>query len=103
MTASDFKTNTHRWNPAVNGDAAYGGPRARWIHFEGRNAATTTDCISHLRNLHSTEGDFKISVECENPERERMMEAAQLADVVFFSQLWATVSYLLVYEGVRIC
>lgn len=34
---------------------------------------------------------FKISVECEKPERKQMAEVAQLADVVFYSKLWAEV------------
>ena len=59
-----------------------------WFHFEGRVPEITLRCVGWLRGMfpHS---HFKISVECEKPERTGMAEVAQYADVVFYSKLWA--------------
>lgn len=84
MTLSDFKAKIPLWNDHQSGDAV-----SRWIHFEGRNPITTHNCIAHLRN---TQLDVHISIECEHPQRSKLMESAQLADVVFFSKLWAEVN-----------
>jgi ketohexokinase len=60
-----------------------------WYHFEGRDPKFILQCIDHLR---STQPGFKISVECEKPERTEMAIVAQQADVVFYSKLWVEVS-----------
>ncbi|KAF2642962.1 ketohexokinase-like protein [Massarina eburnea CBS 473.64] len=59
-----------------------------WYHFEGRVPETTLQCVEYLRSAPEQRG-VKISVECEKPEREGMSEVAKLADVVFYSRLWA--------------
>jgi ketohexokinase len=81
MTVADFKASIPFWNDFQSSDAV-----SRWVHFEGRSPITTHDCIAHLRN---TKLDVHISIECEHPERKFLVESAQLADVVFFSKLWA--------------
>ena len=63
-----------------------------WIHFEGRNPEVTYDCVQQLRRILMV-GGLMISVECEKPERTVMAQAALLADVVFYSRLWAEVSF----------
>jgi ketohexokinase len=88
MTVADFKAKIPLWNDYQNGDAVSHPPKTRWVHFEGRNPITTRDCIAHLRN---TKLDVHISIECEHPERKLLVKSAQLADVVFFSKLWAEV------------
>ncbi|KAJ4373794.1 hypothetical protein N0V83_002533 [Neocucurbitaria cava] len=57
-----------------------------WFHFEGRIPDITLQCVTYLRRQFP---EFKISVECEKPERTQMREVAQHADVVFYSKLWA--------------
>jgi len=57
-----------------------------WFHFEGRVPEITLQCVRFLRETYP---HFKISVECEKPERTGMVEVAQYADVVFYSKLWA--------------
>lgn len=90
MTKEDFTDTMPRWNDVQNGDAALRLEHTRWVHFEGRIPSTTNDCISHLRGMGP--GAFKISVECEKPERDALIESAKLADVIFFSKIWAEVS-----------
>jgi ketohexokinase len=58
------------------------------VHFEGRNPDVTLKCI---RALRAKSLGICISVECEKPEREGMLEAAHEADIVFFSRLWVEV------------
>ncbi|KAF1952719.1 ketohexokinase-like protein [Byssothecium circinans] len=62
--------------------------RGSWWHFEGRVPDITLQCLEHLRSAPE-QIDAKISVECEKPEREGMAEVARLADLVFYSRLWA--------------
>jgi ketohexokinase len=57
-----------------------------WFHFEGRVPEITLTCVRFLREKFP---HFRISVECEKPERTGMAEVAQYADVVFYSKLWA--------------
>lgn len=45
-------------------------------------------CVAALRNAPEYKG-FKISVECEKPERTEIVEAAKLSNVVFYSKIWA--------------
>jgi len=67
------------------------GASEGWYHFEGRIQVVTGDSVKHIRSAAEHSG-FKISVECEKPEREYMMLAARDADAVFFSKIWAQVS-----------
>lgn len=46
--------------------------------------------MQHLRQQHPA---VKISVEVENPAREGLRDLAALADVVFYSKLWAQVRF----------
>jgi ketohexokinase len=57
-----------------------------WIHFEGRIPEVLLECVQWLRTEYPS---VKISIECEKPERTRMVEVARYADVVFYSRLWA--------------
>ncbi|EAT91778.2 hypothetical protein SNOG_00283 [Parastagonospora nodorum SN15] len=58
-----------------------------WVHFEGRVPAVTAACVKALRAMESRE--CMVSLECEKPDRKGLEFAAVLADVVFFSRLWA--------------
>ncbi|KAH9868178.1 hypothetical protein J1614_007250, partial [Plenodomus biglobosus] len=83
MTTDEFKAHIG----AIAKDHIHQRPQNNyWIHFEGRIPDVTLNCVQYLRSEHSL---FKISVECEKPEREDMAEVAKLADVVFYSKLWA--------------
>jgi ketohexokinase len=61
-----------------------------WYHFEGRVPEITVQCVEYMRSALKQRG-WKISVECEKPERGGLVEAAKIADVVFYSRLWADV------------
>lgn len=83
MTTDEFKAHID----AMAQDHLPQRPRKKcWIHFEGRIPDVTLNCVHHLRREHPL---FNISVECEKPEREDMAAVAKLADVVFYSRLWA--------------
>ncbi|KAK0735463.1 Ribokinase-like protein [Apiosordaria backusii] len=58
-----------------------------WFHFEGRIPDTTLQCIRYIRRVMPT--NTTISVECEKPNREGLVELASEADVVFYSSSWA--------------
>ena len=81
-----------------------------WYHFEGRVPDITLRCVEYLRSAQAGQekekkrrkGEVKVSVECEKPERERLSDVARLADVVFYSRLWANVCSMLSY-GKRSC
>lgn len=81
MTFADFTSvlsrNTSLWSSGA------------LFHFEGRVPDVTLPCVRYLRALTDA-GKFRISVECEKPERTGMQEVARHADVVFYSKLWAT-------------
>jgi ketohexokinase len=64
--------------------------RKVWVHFEGRVPDVTGECVGSLRGLDG-KGELGISVECEKPDRRGMEGVAELADVVFYSKLWAEV------------
>ncbi|PSN70385.1 ketohexokinase-like protein [Corynespora cassiicola Philippines] len=81
MTVEEFAAKA--FNLAVVEDVKEG-----WYHFEGRIPDITLKCVEALREAHEHRG-MKISVECEKPEREGMKRVAELADVVFYSKLWA--------------
>ncbi|USP82839.1 hypothetical protein yc1106_10113 [Curvularia clavata] len=57
-----------------------------WFHFEGRIPDVTHSCVEFLRK-HLPHA--RVSVECEKPERTGMAYVAKLADVVFYSKIWA--------------
>lgn len=65
-------------------------PRSGWYHFEGRIPDVLLPCVEYLRS-RCKEVAIKISVECEKPERVKMINVARHANVVFFSKLWAQV------------
>lgn len=77
---------------ALNASNEEGEPTPPWrrgtFHFEGRIPDVTGACVRYLRSSPAYK-DFKISVECEKPERKDIIHAAQEADVVFYSKLWA--------------
>lgn len=79
MTADEFVTQISHMSVAN---------RHGWIHFEGRIPKVTLECIRYLRSNEAFR-DFRISVECEKPERTEMAKVAQYADLVFYSKLWA--------------
>jgi ketohexokinase len=89
MTCEEFITELRH-----TVDAFSVGEKA-WIHFEGRAPEITTGCVRALRGM--SEWDFPISVECEKPDRKGLDQAAELADVVFYSKLWAEVCYTQIY------
>jgi ketohexokinase len=60
-----------------------------WVHFEGRIPGFINDCVRELRKMEDRQ--LVISVECEKPDRKGLDKAAELADVVFYSKLWAEV------------
>jgi ketohexokinase len=87
MTCADF---IEKFRSTISHDNAQQVGKKIWIHFEGRIPEVTNDCVRELRNMNGS-GDLKISVECEKPDRKALDHAAQLADVVFYSKLWAEV------------
>ncbi|KAI9017230.1 Ribokinase-like protein [Gaertneriomyces semiglobifer] len=61
-----------------------------WYHFEGRNVDNVKRMIEFLRTARKAQdGNVTISVEVEKPNREGLLELADLADVVFFSWAYA--------------
>lgn len=75
-------------------DGKGGNSSKLWIHFEGRIPDVTNACVAALRNM-AEYADAVVSVECEKPDRRGLDRAAGMADVVFYSKLWAEVSYVL--------
>lgn len=72
-------------------DAKANGSRSKvWVHFEGRIPQVTSECVRALRKMEEYKHAV-VSVECEKPDRRGLDEAAQMADVVFYSKLWAEV------------
>lgn len=61
-----------------------------WVHFEGRAVGVTNACVKLLRGM--ADRDCMISLELEKPDRSGLICAAVMADVVFYSRLWAQVS-----------
>jgi len=82
MQVSEFCQKVHEF-AGTNAGQVWG---KAWFHFEGRIPEVTHSCVKFLRKDFLR---FRISVECEKPERTEMAEAAKLADVVFYSKLWA--------------
>lgn len=83
MTAAEFVNKFRSVTSRKNGGKV-------WVHFEGRVPEVTGECVRELRTMDGNEG-LKISVECEKPDRKGLDEAAEMADVVFYSKLWAEV------------
>lgn len=83
MTFDEFKSRIDRFSHGASGST---GTWPCWVHFEGRVPDMTLQCVCHLRR---TRPAHKVSVECEKPEREGMVAVAAVADVVFYSRLWA--------------
>jgi ketohexokinase len=71
-----------------------------WVHFEGRIPDVTLQCVNYLRERFGYHGKVKISVECEKPDRKGMKNVAALADVVFYSKIWAQVRESLSYNAI---
>lgn len=84
MTCNEFINNFQ----SVISDTR--GEGKAWIHFEGRTPDITSNCVEALRSMY-VEKDLMISVECEKPDRRGLDRAAEKADVVFYSKLWAEV------------
>jgi ketohexokinase len=83
MTSTEFVEKFRSIAPRVDGSRV-------WVHFEGRVPDVTGECVGELRKMRGTEW-VRISVECEKPERMGLEGAAEEADVVFYSRLWAEV------------
>jgi ketohexokinase len=86
-----------RFRAAVDGS----DEKKVFVHFEGRNPQFILECVKELR-MGKRGGDCVVSVECEHPEREGLDDGARLADVVFYSKLWAEVClfcFLLMRDG----
>jgi ketohexokinase len=88
MTCGEFVTELQRTVPAQSARTL---DQQVWIHFEGRVPETTTECVRALRGMSNW--DYIISIECEKPDRKGLDDAAEVADVVFYSKLWAEVIY----------
>lgn len=77
---------------ALDSSDREGAPLPPWrrgtFHFEGRIPDVTVACVRYLRKSAAYK-DFRISIECEKPERKDIIYAAQEADIVFYSKLWA--------------
>ncbi|KAI8937645.1 hypothetical protein NX059_005350 [Plenodomus lindquistii] len=84
MTVEEFQINLSSIKHSAG--SSLPKPQTYWIHFEGRVPDVTLQCVQLLRREHT---GFRVSVECEKPDREGMRDVARLADVVFYSRLWA--------------
>ncbi|KAF1947200.1 Ribokinase-like protein [Clathrospora elynae] len=80
MALHEFNSQIYQLNEK------FGGKGRIWFHFEGRVPELILQCVLFLKKTYP---GFRISVECEKPERVGMAEVARLADVVFYSRLWA--------------
>lgn len=66
-----------------------------WIHFEGRVPEVLLPCVIWLREAYGYGKKVRISVECEKPDRVGLKDVIPLADLVFYSKIWAEVSFQL--------
>lgn len=87
MTVEEFKAAIA---PLVDDDDI--GKDDVWIHFEGRTPEVLLQCVMWLRHMYGFHGKVKVSVECEKPDRTGLKDVAALADMVFYSKIWAEVS-----------
>ncbi|KAF2626012.1 ketohexokinase-like protein [Macroventuria anomochaeta] len=83
MTVEEFKGAI---KPLITADI---GKEDVWIHFEGRIPEVLLQCVTWLRQKYGYHGKVRVSVECEKPDRIGMKDVAALADVVFYSRIWA--------------
>ncbi|KAF1934388.1 Ribokinase-like protein [Didymella exigua CBS 183.55] len=88
MTVEEFRRGIA---PLVDDPAI--GANDVWIHFEGRVPEVLLPCVMWLRHTYGYAGKVKISVECEKPDRVGLKEVAALADMVFYSKIWAEAHY----------
>ncbi|KAL1923131.1 uncharacterized protein VTP21DRAFT_9507 [Calcarisporiella thermophila] len=67
------------------------GTPFQWIHCEGRNCEETAKFLRWVDDRRREGGEMPavISVECEKPGREGIHGMLELADVVFFSKIYA--------------
>lgn len=63
-----------------------------WVHFEGRVPEVLFPCVVWLRQRYGFHKKVMVSVECEKPDRVGLVDVAAMADVVFYSRIWAEVS-----------
>jgi ketohexokinase len=99
MTCEEF---VDKFRSTISCGAMQEGGNSVWMHFEGRVPEVTNECVRELRDMHGNKG-LRISVECEKPDRKGLDCAAVLADVVFYSKLWAEVRMLRSLEGLSLC
>lgn len=93
MTVDEFKAAIEPLVPASRPTAVGNVHRPDvWIHFEGRLPEVLLPCVQWLREMYGYRKAVAISVECEKPDRTGMRDVAALADVVFYSRIWAEVS-----------
>jgi hypothetical protein len=95
MTCAEF---IEKFRSTICREDMQNGGNNVWMHFEGRVPEVTNECVRELRSMSGMEG-LRISVECEKPDRKALDHAARLADVVFYSKLWAEVRISGVLEG----
>ena len=76
LTVDDFRASLGTLHPERN-----------WFHFEGRNVEETWKMIILLRQ--KAQYPITISVELEKPDRPDIESLAPLADVIFYSGLFA--------------
>ncbi|KAH7405711.1 Ribokinase-like protein [Phaeosphaeria sp. MPI-PUGE-AT-0046c] len=91
MSCEEWVSKFRATVPNAPADAD-GAGRKVWVHFEGRVPEVTNECVRELRHMEGYE-DAVISVECEKPDRKGLDDAAAMADVVFYSKLWAEEIY----------
>ncbi|KAF1365647.1 Ribokinase-like protein, partial [Lizonia empirigonia] len=99
MSAGEFEGAVRRVVPGAGSTGQVAeqiadGDGEVWIHFEGRNPDVVLPCVRWLRRTYGS-GRVRVSVECEKPEREGMRDVAALADVIFYSRLWAEIPHTL--------
>lgn len=88
MTVEEFKAGVA---PLIN-DPVIGNGDV-WIHFEGRIPEVLLPCVIWLRETYGYGKKVKISVECEKPDRVGLKDVVPLADLVFYSKIWAEVRF----------
>lgn len=88
MTVEEFKAGVAPLidDPKVGKDDV-------WIHFEGRIPEVLLPCVIWLRETYGYGKKLRISVECEKPDRVGLKDIIPMADLVFYSKIWAVVSF----------
>jgi ketohexokinase len=86
MTVEEFKTGVAPLidDPKIGNDDV-------WVHFEGRVPEVLLPCVTWLRETYGYKKKVKISLECEKPDRVGLKDVVPLADLVFYSKIWAEV------------